>query len=180
MGDAEAYAVFVRHHAGTLFRTAFMLTGDAADAEELLQDTLALLYPRWDKVTAADSPVAYVRRSLVNRLVSLRRHPSSRDVLLSALPDQPSQLDPANGVVDRDQLWQLLATLSARQRAALVLRYLYDMPDEEIAEALGCRVSTVRSLISRAVASLRDGAIATGGASRASVAAPKNGVLDDD
>jgi RNA polymerase sigma factor (sigma-70 family) len=130
VGDPEPYSVFVRRHADALFKTAFMLTGSAVDAEELLQDTLAQLYPRWDRVLAATSPVAYVRRCLANRLVSVRRRPSSREVSLSVLEDRVTGPDVADVVADRDQMWQLLAGLSARQRAALVLRYLYDMPDE--------------------------------------------------
>ena len=172
MGESEPYVVFVRQHADALFRTAFMLTGNQVDAEELLQDTLALLYPRWTQVVGARSPLAYVRRSLANRLVSVRRRPSSREASLSALGGRSALPDLADAVADRDQMWQMLATLSARQRAALVLRYLYDMPDEEIADALGCRPATIRSLTSRAAASLRT---QTG---ETTVAVPGNGAVD--
>jgi RNA polymerase sigma factor (sigma-70 family) len=76
-------------------------------------------------------------------------------VTLSELPDHGEGRDLASDVADRQLLWQLLRTLPPRQRAALVLRYFHDMPDGEIAEALGCRVATVRSLVSRGVASMR-------------------------
>jgi len=58
-------------------------------------------------------------------------------------------------VADRDQVWILLGQLPNRQRAAVVMRYFHDLSDVEIGAALGCRVGTVRSLISRALASLR-------------------------
>ena len=155
MGADDSYETFVRLHAEVLFTTAYMLTGNATEAEELLQDTLVRLYPKWSRVMAADLPLAYVRRSLANAFVSARRRPASRELSLSGLPDRSRGPDLAEGVADRDELWQLLATLPARQRAALVLRFLYDLPDGDIAAALGCRTATVRSLTSRGAAALR-------------------------
>ncbi len=155
MGEDGAYAAFVRTHADTLYRTSYMLTGRAADAEELLQDTLAHLYPRWHQVQAARSPLAYVRTSLANRLVSTRRRPSHRDLLVADPPDGPLRGDLSDELATRDELWRLLGALPRRQRAALVLRSLYDLPDDEVAQALGCRVATVRSLASRGAATIR-------------------------
>jgi RNA polymerase sigma-70 factor (sigma-E family) len=155
MRDEDPFGLFVRLHNEALFRSAYLLTGSSTHAEELLQDTLTTLYPRWARVAAADSPVAYVRRSLANRYVSVHRRRSNRDVTLSELPEQGEGRDLASDVADRQLLWQLLRTLPPRQRAALVLRYFHDMPDGEIAEALGCRVATVRSLVSRGVAAMR-------------------------
>ena len=153
--EAADFAAFVRAHSRSLYGTAFLLTGSAPAAEELLQDTLAALYPKWARVTAADQPVAYVRRTLANRFVSARRRPSARDVSVWELPDGPTDLDLAGLVADRRLLWQLLSTLSERQRTAIVLRYFHDLPDAEIALAVGCRQVTVRSLISRGLAELR-------------------------
>lgn len=155
MRAEDPFALFVRAHSEQLFTTAYLLTGSSGRAEELLQDTLARLYPRWARVAAADSPVAYVRRSLANGFVSAGRRRSSRDVALTRLPEGGDGRDLAEDVADRALLWQLLDALPARQRAALVLRYFHDMPDEEVAEALGCRVATVRSLASRGVAAMR-------------------------
>ena len=156
MGDEGGFAAFVGLHSRSLFGTAYLLTGNRDDAEELLQDTLARLYPKWHAVRAADSPVAYVRRSLANRFVSATRSPSYRLRVTWELPDGPSDVDIASAVTDRRMLWQLLGELPERQRAALVLRYFHDLPDADIAQALNCREATVRSLVSRGVAAMRE------------------------
>ncbi len=70
MRDDDAFERFVREHTATLHRTAFLLTGNRYLAEELLQETLSRLYPKWQQVMDADAALAYVRRSLVNRFVS--------------------------------------------------------------------------------------------------------------
>lgn len=154
-GDA-AFASFVREQTRALVRSAYLLTGSVAAAEDLVQETLLRLYPKWDRVMSADAPIAYVRRSLVNSFLNDRRKPSSREVFIDELPERWDERDIGHDVTDRDQVWRLLATLPDRQRAALVLRFFHDLPDEEIARTLGCRVGTVRSLVSRALAALRE------------------------
>lgn len=151
----DDFESFVRAHATELLRSAVLLTGHRERGEDLLHDTLAHLYPRWDRVNAADAPVAYVRRALINRFVSNGRSPSSRDLPVWDVPDGPTPREFDALVADRHLLWQLISTLPERQRAALVLRYFHDLPDEQIAEHLRCRLATVRSLISRALATLR-------------------------
>lgn len=160
------FARFVREHTADLLRTGYLLTGDGGAAEELGQDTLVRLYPKWQLVEAADVPLAYVRRSLANGFVNHTRRASRRELAVEFLPesidaaDRPSQLD------DRDEIWTMLRTLPERQRAALVLRYFHDLPDDQIGIALGCREGTVRSLVSRGLATLRDHAAAAPGAGR--------------
>jgi RNA polymerase sigma-70 factor (sigma-E family) len=150
------FAAFVRANTPALLRTAYLLTGNALRAEELVQDTMVRLYPKWDRVAAADVPLAYVRRSLANAFVNERRRPVHREIAFDVLPEYAEQRDPTGQLDDRDQIWQLLERLPDRQRAALVMRYFHDLPDEEIGAALGCRVGTVRSLISRGLATLRE------------------------
>ena len=149
------FAEFVRNSGTSLLRTAFLLTGERHTAEDLVQDTLTALYPKWARVNGADEPLAYVRQSLVNRFLSSRRKASSRDVLLASIPNRPDLRDVAATVIDRETLMSMLATLPERQRAAVVLRYLNDLSDEDIAAHLSCRTATVRSLISRGFATLR-------------------------
>ncbi|MDQ2750149.1 MAG: SigE family RNA polymerase sigma factor [Actinomycetota bacterium] len=156
MTDEREFAAFVRANTATLLRTAYLLTGNAPAAEELVQDTLVRLYPKWHLVAAADAPVAYVRRSLANGFVNERRRPASRELVLDVLPERSDVRDAATELVDRDEVWGLLRTLPDRQRAALVMRYFDDLPDDQIADALGCRAGTVRSLISRGLAALRE------------------------
>ena len=156
---------FVRANTAALLRTGYLLTGNASAAEELVQDTLVRLYPKWHKVQAADQPLAYVRRSLTNAYINLRRRPSSHELRFDLMPDHPDERDATAYITDRAELWPLLELLPARQRAALVLRYFHDLSDDQIAVALDCRGGTVRSLISRGLATMRqaaDGAAAAG------------------
>ena len=157
VGDEGAFEPFVASHHATLYRTAYLLTGTEHAAEELLQETLVRLYPRWSLVARADAPVAYVRRALVNAFVSRGRTARARMAVvpLAAAESVPATEDPYGDLDDRAALWLMLLTLPERQRAALVLRYYLDLPEAEIAEAIGVRPVTVRSLVSRGLAALR-------------------------
>lgn len=146
---------FVRTHARSLFGTAYLLCGDADAAEELVQDTLAALVPKWDRIDHADAPLAYVRRALVHRHVDARRRFRGRTVRLEDVAGLVAPDDRAERMDVRDTLDRLLRQLPSRQRAALVLKYLYDWPDAEIAGAIGCRPATVRTLTRRALLALR-------------------------
>lgn len=159
------FASFVREHTAALLRTAYLLTGDANAAEELVQDTMVRLYPKWHLVEDAELPLAYVRRALANAFVNQQRRAVRRELAYADLPERPDQRDAFGQVVDRDEIWLRLATLPERQRAALVLRYFEGLSDDDTAAALGCRVGTVRSLISRGLASLRAAVVAEAGVS---------------
>lgn len=160
MDVEREFARFVREHTSSLLRTAFLLTGDRVAAEELVQDTLVRLYPKWDLVVAADAPLAYVRRSVANAFVNHTRRASRRETAVEFLPERPDGHDRPAQLDDRDELWTMLRDLPERQRAALVLRYFHDLADDEIGAALGCRVGTVRSLVSRGLSALREHATA--------------------
>jgi RNA polymerase sigma-70 factor (sigma-E family) len=149
------FAGFVREHTPALLRTAYLLTGTGPAAEELVQDTLARLYPKWERVESADVPLAYVRRSLANTYINSQRRAARREHAYETVPERPDDRDSFGQLADRDQIWAGLRTLPERQQAALVLRFFEDLSDEESAAALGCRVGTVRSLISRGLATLR-------------------------
>jgi RNA polymerase sigma-70 factor (sigma-E family) len=150
------FAGFVRAHSATLFRTAFMLTRERSAAEDLVQETFARLYPVWARVAHADVPLAYVRRTLVNTFLNGKRGGRGREILLAEAPDRVGDPDPAINVSDQALVRELLDRLGPRPRAVLVLRYLHDLTDAEIAADLGCRQATVRSIASRALSSLRD------------------------
>ena len=155
--DVElGFAEFVRAQTQGLLRTAYLLTGNGHAAEELVQDTLVRLYRKWGLVQAAEQPVAYVRRALTNTYLNERRRASSREIRLEVVPDRVDLVDAAARIADRDELWPMLRALPARQRAAIVLRYYSDLADADIADALDCRVGTVRSLISRGLATMRE------------------------
>lgn len=151
------YEEFADSRLAALVRYAVMLTGDPHQAQDLVQETMVRVQLNWRRVARADSPERYVRRMLTNQYVDWRRGSWVRRVLLRPEPDvavtEPG--DHAQHTADRDQVWSWLARLPRRQRATLVLRYYEDLPDAEIAEILGCAVGTVRSSISRALATLR-------------------------
>jgi RNA polymerase sigma-70 factor (sigma-E family) len=149
------FAAFVREYTPALLRTAYLLTGNGNAAEELLQDTLVRLYPKWDRVEQADAPLAYVRRSLANAFVNQQRRASRREFAYADVPERMDDRDAFGQIADRDEIWNRLAVLPQRQRAALVLRFYEGLSDEDAASALGCRVGTVRSLISRGLSTLR-------------------------
>lgn len=149
------FAGFVREHTPALLRTAYLLTGSAAAAEELVQDTFVRLYPKWHRVEAADLPMAYVRRAMANGYVNQRRSPARREFAYQDVPESADSRDDFGQLADRDEIWRGLGTLPAQQRAALVMRFFEDLSDADTAAALGCRQGTVRSLISRGLAALR-------------------------
>jgi RNA polymerase sigma-70 factor (sigma-E family) len=155
MSDDAGFERFVREQTPTLYRAAFLLTGNKFEAEELLQDTLARLYPKWDRVMAADKPIAYVQRSLANRAVSRSRAPAARAESRWELPERWDGSDLSERVAVSRTVWELLGTLPHKQRAALVMRYFYDLPEDDVAAALDCRPATVRSLAGRGVAAMR-------------------------
>jgi len=155
MSDDSAFEAFVRANATGLLRTAFLLTGSHHAAEDLLQDTLTALYPRWERVDKADAPLAYVRKSVANRFLSGKRLRSSHESPMWELPDGWDGRDLGEAVADRQMLWQMLGTLPERQRVAIVMRYFHDLTDQQIADLLECRLASVRSLISRGVGAMR-------------------------
>jgi DNA-directed RNA polymerase specialized sigma24 family protein len=127
-----------------MVRLATFLTGSREDAEELVQDVFLRLGKRGQ---SPDDPAAYVRAAVVNACHSRFRRRRVEQRVVSP---------PYSPVVDHPrELWGLLDRLPGRQRAAIVLRYYCDLPEEEIALALRCRPSTVRSLVRRALTRLR-------------------------
>lgn len=151
------YEEFADARLGALLRYAVMLTGDPHQAQDLVQETMVRVQLHWRRVARSDVPERYVRRMLTNQFIDWRRGSWARRVLLRGDVDDsvPASADHAQSAVDRDQVRSWLSRLPRRQRAALVLRYYEDLPDGEIAEILGCAVGTVRSSISRALATLR-------------------------
>jgi RNA polymerase sigma-70 factor (sigma-E family) len=154
---ALTFDEFVRAEMGSLSRFSGALAGDRYLAEDMLSDALVKVARRWRRISTLDDPAAYVRRVLVTTYLDDRRKAQRRRTAPTsdiAVLDRPSA-DPADAVVDRAEVARLLAALPPQQKAAVVLRYLMDESDEQIAEALGCSTGTVRSHLSRARATLR-------------------------
>ena len=127
-----------------MVRLAYLMTGDRAVAEELVQDAFVNVHRAWSRAT---NPPAYLRTAVVNACNSWGRR---RTLELHRRPTPP---DPS--VLVADEMWDALQVLPIRQRAAIVLRFYEDLPDARIAELLGCREATVRTSIHRGLARLR-------------------------
>ncbi|SHN38951.1 SigE family RNA polymerase sigma factor [Cryptosporangium aurantiacum] len=154
--DAAAFDGFVADHGGTFLRFAYVLCGDYHLAEDLVQEALVRVHPRWPKVRQ-QQPSAYVRKTILRQYLSWRRRRASAEVpdLPDADANQDRRPDHADRLADRDALRIALAGLPPRQRAVLVLRFYEDLDDDEIAELIGCSTTTVRSHASRGLARLR-------------------------
>ncbi|HET8664128.1 MAG TPA: SigE family RNA polymerase sigma factor [Nocardioides sp.] len=155
--DAD-FAAYLAARQPSLLRTAYLLTGNRHDAEDLVQTAFAKLYLSWDKVRDTGSMDGYVRRILVNEHNSLwrrawkRREHTADDAVLSA-HDKPHHDAHDDGV--GAALWEVVQTLPRKARAVVVLRYYEEMSEAETAAVLGISVGTVKSQTSRALAALR-------------------------
>lgn len=146
-----------------LARYAAVLAGSRDDAHDLLADVLIEARTKWSRIGAMASPGGYVRSMVTSRFVDQRRRTGrarTRTALVAQMPEVPAG-GGESAVDDLDQITRLLAVLSPRQRAALVLRYYLDFPDRAIAHELGCTSSTVRSLVARGLATLREATTAS-------------------
>jgi len=152
--DESGFRAFVQGGSSRHLRTAYLLTGNPADAEDLLQTALSRLVRVWDRVAEAGDVDAYLRRVLVNTHVSRGRRLWHRERPTDAPPDLPGR-DPYVTLDERDQLRRALAGLSPGERRAVVLRHVEDLPEAEVARLLGCSVGTVKSQSSRGLAKLR-------------------------
>ena len=142
--DEDRFTEFVRAHSASLFRTAFMMTGDYQRAEDVLQAALVSVYQRWPKVDEMEWPVGYARKVVVRQASSWWRRRSSHE-----LPVQHSDEPVWDGMVDEiaehQRVWQAVMSLPRRQRAVMVLRYYEDQTVAQIAETLGVSTGTVKS-----------------------------------
>ena len=153
MRDPAAFRDFVAGGSHRHLRTAYLLTGNPADAEDLLQTALTKLMRVWDRVAAQGSPDAYLRTVIVNTHASRWQRRWRGEVATEALPEGGH--DPYPESDERDRLRRALLTLSKGERAVVVLRHVEDLPEAEVARVLGCSPGTVKSQSSRGLAKLR-------------------------
>lgn len=152
----SAFTGFVEEYQGALRRTAYFLTGNPQTAEDLLQDTLVKAWLAWRRI-GPGGELAYTRRIMVNLATDRwrrRRYETTPVEPPDASPD-PHAGDPFAAADDRDFIVRQLATLSAKERAIVVLRYYADLSEADVADAAGVSVGTVKSTCSRALARLR-------------------------
>ena len=152
-GRGAEFDEFVRARTTGLLRVAFLLTGDRHAAEDLVQEVLEQMYVRWPRIESA--PDAYARRALVNRSTNRWRRRGRRPELPLADHDVAIR-DHSDGVASRDAVVSALKMLPPRQRAAVVLRYLDDLPIADVARAMDCSEGSVKSNTSRGLDRLRE------------------------
>lgn len=152
--DGLTYERFVTERASTLLRYGYVLTGNAHDAADLVQEGLLRLRTAWPRVVRKDDPEGYTRAIMARLHISAWRR-RRRERLVREVPEG-GYVDRGLEQTERDpRLWRALAALPRRQRAVLVLRYYEDLPDEEIAKLLDISRGTVRSQAARALDKLR-------------------------
>ncbi|MFE9191556.1 SigE family RNA polymerase sigma factor [Micromonospora sp. NPDC007208] len=150
----EQFREFVAARSAALLRTAYLLTGDWATAEDLLQTALTKTYLAWKRLGGIEAVEPYARRVMVNTSTSWWRRRWHGERPTEVLPERAG-VDEIEQQLDRDLLWRHLRELPNRQRAVLVLRYYEDMSEAQTAAMLDISPGTVKSQASRALATLR-------------------------
>lgn len=149
----QEFLTFVAARTTALLQAAYALTGDQHAAEDLLQGALEKAVPRWRRLT---DPEGYIRRTMYHDHISWWRRQKRRPERLTAeLPERITTHDSTDSVDNRHALRGALLSLPPKQRAVLVLRYLEDRSEAEVAELLGCSRSTVSSQANKALAKMR-------------------------
>ncbi|MFE7313890.1 SigE family RNA polymerase sigma factor [Streptomyces sp. NPDC057555] len=157
--EAEAEAAFtayVQERRASLYATAYHLTGDRHEAEDLLQSALFSTYRAWDRISDKAALGGYLRRTMTNLHISAWRRRRLNEYPTEELPETATDADTMRGTELRAVLWQALARLPETQRTMLVLRYYEGRTDPEIADILNISVGTVKSSIWRSLRRLRE------------------------
>ncbi|MFC4148531.1 SigE family RNA polymerase sigma factor [Micromonospora mangrovi] len=150
----EEFREFVAARSGALLRTAYLLAGDWATAEDLLQTALTKTYLAWKRLGGIEAIEPYARRVLVNTSTSWWRRRWHGERPTEVLPERAG-VDEIEQQLDRDALWRHLSALPARQRAVLVLRFYEDLSEAQTAALLDISPGTVKSQTFRALGTLR-------------------------
>ncbi len=153
--ELDSFEEFVLARRSALLRTAYLLTGDLHDAEDLVQVALAKAVPQWRRIHARPEP--YVRQILARESITRWRTRRWRESPRDVLPEPTAAGGDAGlGADERLALRDALARLPPRQRAVVVLRYFDDLTEKDTAAALGIAIGTVKSQARDALARLRD------------------------
>ena len=143
-------------YAPAAIRLAYLLTGDRGLAEDLVQEAFVRFVGRLQYLRDPASCDAYLRRTVVNLSKNHFRHQAVERSYAARHAPARSAAPADADVVPYEAMRAALLQLPERQRAAIVLRYYEDLPESQIAQLLGCRPATVRSLVSRGLHALRE------------------------
>lgn len=142
-------------HVHSAARLAFLMTGDEQQAQDIAQEAFVRIAGRFGDLRSEKAFPAYLRTTVLNLSRGhLRRLRTQREYLKREHPPAGVALT-GRDVETKDEMWGALQRLSHRQRAAIVLRYYEDLSEQQTADALGCSVSAVKSLVSRGIQDLR-------------------------
>jgi len=145
---------FLAGAAPRLLRFAYLLTGDGHRAEDLVQEALVRTYVAWSRVVREDA-FAYTRKILTNLYADWWRSGRWRERTVTEIAVAAPTNDPADEVAQRSWLVAALRGLTARERAVVVLRFMVDLTEADVARELGISVGTVKSTTARALRKLR-------------------------
>lgn len=159
MDVSEDFRAFVVARQRSLLQTAWLLTGDWATSEDLVQAALSRAWPRWERISKMEAPEAYVRRIMVNRALDWRHRRWSGEQPTAWLPEALAEAD---DVELRFALLVAVQALPRRQRAVIALRYFNDMSEADTAIAMSCSRGTVKSQLSKGLATLRRDPVLSG------------------
>jgi len=152
-GSDGEYSAYVQGRLSALRRAAYLLSGDAHQADDIVQETLTKLYVRWPRIHQVDNIDAYVNTMLIRVFLDDRRRGWWRVALPGWLPEPaPSVTGPSE---DPHVVRAALAQLPPRQQAVLVLRFLCDQPVKDVAQLLHCSEGTVKSQTAHGLTRLR-------------------------
>ncbi|MEV0994441.1 SigE family RNA polymerase sigma factor [Nonomuraea sp. NPDC050202] len=155
--EDPTFETFVAQRLPALYRYAMVLTQNRHDAEDLVQEALTRTGLRWAAVRRKDSPEGYVRTAMIRIMANRWRRPR-REVSVAAPPEPAAEDLGLERLLDDAGVRSRIAELPPRTRAVLVLRYVEERSDEEIARLLGCSRGSVKSQASRGLARLREAA----------------------
>jgi RNA polymerase sigma-70 factor (sigma-E family) len=163
--EPDGFRDFVAARSPALVRSAWLMTGNEASAQDLVQTALAKTWERWARVTRQEAPEAYVRTVMMSTYLTWRRRRWHGELPVATMPDPavPDGADARDVFADADLRASVAAALRAlprRQRAVVVLRYFDDLTEAQAASTLGCSVGTVKSQSAKALARLRTGELA--------------------
>ncbi|GAA5186599.1 SigE family RNA polymerase sigma factor [Rugosimonospora acidiphila] len=157
MAEPDGFREYVVARQTALLRTAWLLTGDWQQAEDLVQAALAKVWPRWQRLTAqGEGPEGYVRRVIATTYLTWRRRRWWAERPTTSVPDVSQTGDVLAGIDLRDALGRILRQLPPAQRTVLVLRFYEDLSVEQTAAVLGCSGGTVKSQTAKALDKLKD------------------------
>lgn len=153
--DPAAFAEFVAARSGALHRAAYLMVGDEALAQDLLQEALTKTYVAWPRLRDPANAEAYTRKAITTTAITwFRRKSWNSERATETLPEARGA-GHADAVTQREWVWSALQALPPRQRVAIVLRYYEDYTEAQTAQAMGCAVGTVKSQVSAALKNLR-------------------------